>query len=185
MKIILGIVLLAAGIYLSVQHKIRHFTDNMTPEERAKWEDAMALEKERAETRRAPLKSLAVYRILNSAIHEGMELEEMIDAFSQMCQTSVGEPDDLLFETGTFNFTGENLFYFSLVRQFQFMDADEYVQLHLDVLYTPGLSTKLLFGTKWDSQVDGDFFEMVKSSQAYAVVKDMVPVQVNVWIDET
>lgn len=185
MKFILGIVLLAAGIYLSVQHKIRHFTDNMTPEERAKWEDAMALERERAETRQAPLKSLTVYRNLNNAIHDGMALEEMIDAFSQMCQTSVGEPDDLLFETGTYSFTGESLFYFSLVRQFKFMSGDEYVQLHLDVLYTPGLVTSPLFDTTWDSQVDGDFFEMVKSSRAYKVVKDMTPVQVNVWIDET
>ena len=114
-----------------------------------------------------------------------MALEEMIDAFSHMCQTSVGEPDDLLFETGTYGFTGEKLFHFSLVRQFQFMSGDEYVQLHLEVLYTPGLSTALLFNTKWDSQVNGDFFEMVKSSQAYAVVKDMTPVRVDVWIDET
>lgn len=185
MKIILGIALLTAGIYLYVQHKIRHFTDTMTPEERAKWEDAIALERERAENHQAPLKSLTVYRNLNNAIHDGMPLEEMIDAFSQMCQTSVGEPDDLLFETGTYGFTGENLFYFSLVRQFKFMSGDEYVQLHLDVLYTPGLSTVSLFDTTWDSQVDGDFFDMVKASRAYAVVKDMIPVQVNVWIDET
>ena len=185
MNILFGIVLFLVGIYFYFQYKIRHFTDNMTPEEREKWKNAMEIERERAETRRAPLKSLTVYRILNNSIHDGMALEEIIDAFSHMCKTSVGEPDDLLFETGTYSFTGEKLFHFSLVRQFQFMSGDEYVQLHLDVLYAPGLSTSLLFNTKWDSQVQGDFFEMVKSSQAYAVVKDMTPVRVDVWIDET
>lgn len=185
MKIILGLAILLIGLYLHIRYKVEHFTDHMTPEERAKWEEAMAIERERAENRQAPLRSLVVYRTLRDSIRDNMSLDEMIDAFSQMCKTSVGEPDDLLFETGTYDFTGENLFYFSLVRQFQFMDADEYVQLHLDVLYTPGVKTKLLFGTKWNSQVNGDFFEMVKSSLAYAVVKDMAPVRVDVWIEET
>ena len=185
MKILFGIVIFLVGIYFYFQYKIRHFTDNMTPEEREKWMNAMEIERERAETRRAPLKSLTVYRILNNSIHDGIALEEMIDVFSHMCKTSVGDPDDLLFETGTYSFTGEKLFHFSLVRQFQFMSRDEYVQLHLDVLYAPGLATSLLFNTKWDSQVQGDFFAMVKSSQAYAVVKDMTPVRVDVWIDET
>lgn len=185
MKIILGLVILLIGLYLHVRYKVEHFTDQMTPEQRAKWEDAMAIERERAKTRQAPLKSLVVYRILHSSIQDGMPLEEMIDAFSHMCQTSVGEPDDLLFETGTYSFTGEKLFYFSLVRQFQFMDKNEYVQLHLDVMYQPRMTTKLLFGTKWDSQVNGDFFDMVKSSHAYAVVKDMTPVRVDVRIEET
>lgn len=185
MKIILGLAILLIGLYLRIRYKIKHFTDNMPPEQRAKWEEAMTIERERAENRQAPLKSLVVYRILRNSIHDGMTLEEMIDAFAQMCKTPVGDPDDLLFETGTFDFTGEKLFYFSLVRQFQFMDKNEYVQLHLDVLYQPSPITKLIFGTKWDRQVNGDFFEMVKSSRAYAVVKDMTPVRVDVWIDET
>ena len=185
MKIILGLAILLIGLYLHIRYKIEHFTDNMTPEERAKWEEAINTERERLETHQAPLKSLVVYRNLQNSIHSGMALEEMIDAFARMCETPVGEPDDLLFETRTYDFTGEKLFYFSLVRQFQFMSDDEYVQLHLDVFYTPCLATNLLFGTKWDSQVNGDFFEMVKSSRAFAVVKDMTPVRVDVRIDET
>ena len=35
MKILFGIALFLVGIYLYFQYKIRHFTDNMTPEERA------------------------------------------------------------------------------------------------------------------------------------------------------
>jgi hypothetical protein len=185
MKIILGLAILLIGLYLHIRYKIEHFTDNMTPEQRAKWEEAISIEQERAKNYQAPLKSLTVYRILQNSIHEGMSLDEMIDAFARMYETPVGQPDDLLFETGTFDFTGEKLFYFSLVRQFQFMNEDEYVQLHLDVLYRPSLTTKLLFGTKWDSQVNGDFFEMVKSSRAFAVVKDMTPVRVEVRIEET
>ena len=131
------------------------------------------------------LQKLVVYRTLNASIHEGMTLDEMIDAFKEMNKISVGDPDDLLFETGTFDFTGEKLFYFSLVRQFQFLDEDEYVQLHLDVTYLPSPKTKLLFGTKWASRSEGNFFDMVMKSRAYRVAKDLPIYKVHVRVDET
>lgn len=185
MKIMLGLAILAVGIYLYFQHKIRHFMDNMPPEERTRWENAIAIEQERAEAHRAPLKSLVVYRILNDSIRDGMSLEEMIDAFSRMCETSVGEPDDLLFETGVFDFTGEKMFHFSLVRQFQFLDENEYVQLHLEILYSPRPLLKLLYGTKWGTPSDGSFFEHVRNSPAYKAVQNLPIAGVVVRIDET
>ena len=131
------------------------------------------------------LQKLVVYRILRSSIHDGMTLDEMIDAFAQMCKTSVGDPDDLLFETGTYDFTGEKLFHFSLTRQFQFIDENEYVQLRLNVLYAPSLKTKLLFTTKWGSLTQGDFFGVVRKSRAFRIVKDLPILKVEVQIDET
>ncbi len=131
------------------------------------------------------LEQLPVFKALHSSIKDGMPLDSLIDAFAAMCKLPVGEPDDLLFETGTFDFTGKKLFYFSLVRQFQFRDEEEYVQLHLDVRYAPSPATKRLECTEWGSLVEGDFFDMVRSGEAYSAVKDLPITQVEVYIEET
>lgn len=131
------------------------------------------------------LQKLVVYRTLNGAIHEGMTLAEMVEAFREMCEISVGDPDDLLFETGTYDFTGEKLFYFSLVRQFQFLSDEEYVQLRLDITYLPCPKTKFLFGTKWASRISGDFFDMVTDSKAYRVAQNLPIHKVDVRVEET
>ncbi len=141
-------------------------------------------EKEREESQ-AILQKLVVYRTLNETIHDGMTLEEMMEAFKRMCEISVGDPDDLLFEAGTYSFTDEKLFYFSLVRQFQFMDEDEYVQLRLDVTYLPCSKTKLLFCSKWGSLTEGDFWGMVTGSRAYRVARTLPIHTVTVRVEET
>lgn len=131
------------------------------------------------------LEQLPVFQTLRDAATEGMTLDALIDAFASMCTLPVGEADDLLFETGTFSFTGDKLFYFSLTRQFQYNNEDEYVQLHLDVRYKPSPSTARLEGTEWGSLAEGDFFDLVRSSTAYQTVKKLPIAQVEVYIDET
>lgn len=131
------------------------------------------------------LQKLVVYRLLRDSIHEGMALEDMIDAFQQMCKTSVGEPDDLLFETGTFEFSNEKLFYFSLVRQFQFDSNDEYVQLHLDITYAPSPKTALLRGAKWSEPSDANFFPSVKNSLAFKAVQNQPILNVDIRVEDT
>ena len=185
MHILLIIALIVAAAGWRIHHRIHHFMDDMPEEQRAKWEQAMDEARQQQEKRSQALQMLTVYRNLRESIQDGMTVDEMIDAFAEMCKIPVGEPDDLLFETGTYNFTGENLFYFSLVRQFQFLNEDEYVQLHLDILYPPSAKTALLVRTTWDTGVEGDFFEMVKSSLAYRVVQDLSPVRVDVRVEET
>ena len=131
------------------------------------------------------LEQLPVFLALQNALKEGMALDELIDAFAAMCKLPVGDPDDLLFETGTFDFTGKKLFYFSLVRQFRFRDEDEFVQLHLDVRYAPSPATKRLSCTEWSSLTERDFFDLVRSSAAYHAVKEMPVAQVEIYIEET
>ena len=131
------------------------------------------------------LEQLPVFLALLDSIKDGMTLDEMIDAFVAMCRLSVGDPDDLLFETGTYNFTGKKLFYFSLVRQFQYKNGDEYIQLHLDICYTPSPATARICDTEWGSLLEGDFFDMVRSSTAYAKVKDQPIAIIEVRIEET
>ena len=131
------------------------------------------------------LEQLPVFLALRDSIKDGMTLDEMIDAFVAMCRLSVGDPDDLLFETGTYNFTGKKLFYFSLVRQFQYKNGDEYIQLHLDICYTPSPATARICDTEWGSLLEGDFFDMVRSSTAYEKVKDQHIASIEVRIEET
>lgn len=131
------------------------------------------------------LELLPVFLALRDSIKDGMTLDEMIDAFVAMCRLSVGDPDDLLFETGTYNFTGKKLFYFSLVRQFQYKNGDEYIQLHLDICYTPSPATARICDTEWGSLLEGDFFDMVRSSTAYEKVKDQHIASIEVRIEET
>ena len=131
------------------------------------------------------LELLPVFLALRDSIKDGMTLDEMIDAFAAMCRLPVGDPDDLLFETGTYNFTGKKLFYFSLVRQFQYKSEDEYIQLHLDICYTPSPATARICDTEWGSLLEGDFFDMVRSSTAYAKVNDQPIASIEVRIEET
>ena len=91
----------------------------------------------------------------------------------------------LLFETGNYNFSGEKMFYFSLARQFQFLDDNEYVQLRLEVTYAPSPKTALCYTTKWGSLTDGDFFAMVKGSRAFRIVRGLPIAEVNVRVEET
>ena len=131
------------------------------------------------------LQRLVVYRTLKESIREGMTLDEMIDAFEEMCKISVGEPDDLLFETGIYSFDEDKEFTFSLVRQFKFLDDDEYVQLRLNVSYLPHPKTRLLYKVKWGTPEDGNFFDMVRKSRPYRTVIKMPIQKVSVSVEET
>ena len=121
---------------------------------------------------------------LQEAITDGMSLPEIVDAFERMCQIPM-EDSMILFETGVYDFTGEPLFYFSLVRQFPGGDGDEFLQLHANVLYRPTPENKAFWETVWDDDLDGDIFDHIRSSPAYAWAKDHEYDQVEVYLDET
>ena len=64
---------------------------------------------------------------LERNINNDMSLPDIINVFEKMCEEPL-ENDMILYETGTFSFTGEPLFYFSIVRQFP-NDEEEYCQV--------------------------------------------------------
>lgn len=78
---------------------------------------------------------------LENGITKKMSLDNIVNVFEKMCDIPM-ENDMILFETGTFSFTGEPMFQFSLVRQFPNED-EEYFQVHLDVLYNPTSENRL------------------------------------------
>lgn len=86
---------------------------------------------------------------LKNMIRDSMNIDEIIESFERW-YSPMEEESALLFETGTFDFTGKRQFYFSLVKQFPAED-DEYYQIHTDILYNPDSENKAFpkpFGMK-------------------------------------
>lgn len=129
-----------------------------------------------------------ILSLLKSNIANKNNLEDLVSAFEDMCKVPLEdvleEDDAVLFETGTYDFTGEPLFYFSLVRQFP-NDDEEYYQIHLDVLYTPTDLNKKYNQTKWSFGGEIDIFDYVRKSEEFINLKDIEIKQINVFMDET
>jgi len=121
---------------------------------------------------------------LRNAITDKTSVEEMIDLFRQVC-FPMNEEDMLLFETGTYDFTGENLFYFSLTKQVENEDDDEYTQLHLDILYLPDDENKAFHKTVWDEDLEEEFFDYIKKSEAFEYAKHHSYVKTEIYAEET
>ena len=66
---------------------------------------------------------------LQNSISDNSSLEHIVSMFEEMCNMPLKE-DMILFETGTYSFTGKPMFNFSLVRQFP-NDEEEYYQIHV------------------------------------------------------
>ena len=120
---------------------------------------------------------------LETKITEGMSLKEIVGVFEQMSQEPI-EEEMFLFETGTFDFTGEEMFYFSMVRQFP-NEEDEYYQIHVNVLYEPSEKTSQFLTMVWDEDLDENFFDYIRTSVAFEAVKDDKYVDVEIYMDET
>ena len=112
-----------------------------------------------------------------------MSVEQIVDAFEAKNQ-ELKEGESILFEAGTYNFTGENLFYFNLVKQYP-NDDEEYIQEHTDILFAPDAENRDLKECVWNFDIEGDIFSYIKNSKAYAYAKQHSYLKVNTYEDET
>lgn len=119
---------------------------------------------------------------LENSITKEMNIDEIVDVFEQWCQP-MEEEDMLLFETGTFGFTGEKLFYFSLVKQFP-NDDDEFFQIHIDVMYKPSVENKNFSQTFWD-ETGEEIFDYIRNSDEFNYAKNNKFVNLEFYMDET
>ena len=107
---------------------------------------------------------------LQGKLSDRASIDMLIQIFEEMCELPAdGEQDELLYETGTFDFTGEKRFYFSLTRQLD-GENDEPVQIQLEITYCPSDENKKFSETLWLSNNPGSrkkFFSKVKKSKAY------------------
>ncbi len=126
--------------------------------------------------------------VLKKNIASKNNLEDLVSAFEDMCKIPLKnidiDDDGILFETGTFSFTGEPLFYFSLVRQFPNED-EEYYQIHLDILYAPSELTKDYSQSEWCFGGESDIFGYIRNSEEYLSLKNVEIKKINVFMDET
>ena len=122
--------------------------------------------------------------MLKREITEKMSLPEIVDAFERMCSVPIAD-DMILFETGTFSFTGEPRFYFCLVRQFPIEDDDEFYQIHVEILFQPDSENCKFSGTVWNEDIAENIFDFIRKSDAFAYAKSQPYCGIEIYMDET
>lgn len=120
---------------------------------------------------------------LKSNISISNSLDEIINVFEEMCKTPI-EEDLLLNEYGVYDFTGENLFYYDLVRQYP-DGEDEYYQLRVSIMFCPDVENCALEDTLWSDDSDEDFFIYIRNSEGYAYAKKQIIKSIDIKIDQT
>lgn len=126
---------------------------------------------------------MEIYKYLQDSVSKEMSLNDIVNVFEQMCQIPMDD-DMILYETGTFDFTGETFFYFSLVRQFP-NDEEEYIQIHIDVLYNPSEKNNEFDESVWNEDIDENIFDYIRNSKAFECVKSDEIVKIDIYMDET
>lgn len=120
---------------------------------------------------------------LKENINDSLSLSDIVNVFERMCREPIPE-DMILYETGTYSFTGEPFFFFSLVRQFPNGDG-EYYQIHVDILYKPNSKNQIYTNAVWNEDIDGDFFDYIRNSKAFGCASSEDIVKINIYQDET
>ena len=120
---------------------------------------------------------------LKEVINEDASVQDIVDRFEEMCREPI-DNDMILFESGTFSFTGEELFCFSLVRQFP-NEEEEYYQIHVDVLFETNDENKTLSESVWNEDIEENIFEYVRKSESFSYAVSDTYKRVDVYMDET
>lgn len=125
------------------------------------------------------------FKFLDKATDTPMALSQLVDTFEEMCRIPVGSDDDtVLFETTTDNFTGIELFFFTLIRQYP-NPAGGHYHLHMDVIYEPNEANQHFHTTVNQRGLGAeDIFTYVRQSPAYLSAQNERIVKVSVYLDE-
>ncbi len=112
---------------------------------------------------------------LKSITKNAKTVNDYINGFEEFCKkVDCGDEEELcLLETGDFGFSGEDEFYFSLVRQYKGSpDDDEYIQVHMDIIFEP--INEELSSLIWSDEFDNteDFFKSVDMSDELKFIND-------------
>jgi hypothetical protein len=120
---------------------------------------------------------------LKENINDSLPLSDIVNVFEKMCELPI-ENDMLLYETGTYNFKGEPLFYFCLVRQYP-NEEEEFYQIHVDVLYKPSGENQKYQKAVWNEDIDGNFFDYIRNSEAFKCASSEIIEKIDIFICET
>lgn len=126
---------------------------------------------------------MEMLEFLKNNISTEQTLDEIINAFEEMCKTPI-EEDLLLSEYGVYDFTGEDLFYYDLVRQFP-DGGDEYYQLRVSIAFSPDEENRSLKATLWSDDTGENFFEYIRKSEGYFYAKNHKLKSIDIRIEQT
>ncbi len=126
---------------------------------------------------------MSLLNFLKKNISNDNTVDEIINVFEEMCKTSI-EEDLLLTEYGVYDFTGEELFYFDLVRQYPDGEG-EYYQLRVSLMFSPDEVNRELQDTLWSDDTNENFFEYIRKSSGYDYAKNHTIKSIDIRIDQT
>ena len=92
--------------------------------------------------------------------------------------------DVILFEVGTFSFTGDPMVDFSLTRQVP-SPSGEFFQLNMSIQYTPNDANRSLEECVWSYLITENIFDYARRSKAYQALIHEPIRSVEVHLDET
>lgn len=127
-----------------------------------------------------------ILELLKKEIVGKQSLDDLISVFEEMCEIPIEEESEkmILFETGTYSFTGKPMFNFSLVRQYP-NEEEEYYQLHLDIMFEPTFDNSSYEQATWSFEIEDNIFDYIRKSKEYMCLKDIPIARIDVYMDET
>lgn len=98
------------------------------------------------------------------------------NSFKEFSKQQFNVMDDaLLWEAGIYDFTGEDLFYYSMSRQFSIEptgDSEGIEQLHFVIYFKPNEELKKLHNTIWTYDFNDNFekfFQTIESKESFSI----------------
>lgn len=127
-----------------------------------------------------------ILEFLKKEIVGKQSLDDLISVFEEMCEIPIEEELEkmILFETGTYSFTGKPMFNFSLVRQYP-NEEEEYYQLHLDIMFEPTSDNSSYEQATWSFEIEDNIFDYIRKSKEYMCLKNIPIAKIEVYMDET
>lgn len=129
---------------------------------------------------------MEIYQYLRNAVTDDSTLEEMVDAFAEMCDIPVETGSEMfLYEVYSYEFDGEEYLNCHIVRQVDEPNSDEYIQLHLDIVYLFDEDMADFHEITWyEADADG-FLEHIRSGNIYRTLMGKAIHERYVSIDST
>ncbi|MBE3202480.1 hypothetical protein [Parafrankia irregularis] len=137
---------------------------------------------------------LAKVEAQRTAAHE-LAVRQAWAAFLDFAAVRFDVPDEpnadgLLYQFGIFDFGGGPAFYLDPVRQFARFDDDEYIQVHLEIQFSPSNDLAALGEhSEWwfsDGSIElSDWTQVISRRSEWVILNELIPISVNVYQDGT
>ena len=121
---------------------------------------------------------------LQKNMSDSITFGQITDLFEQLCATPTAD-ELILFEAGTYAFTGRETFTVSLVRQIPTGVDDEFFQIRADISFLPDEDNKRIEDVLWLDVANGDDFSAVRRSNAFSYANTHTSSNIEVYITET